>query len=523
MNTGNSDDLKRALNRLTGIMQQFDRNAANEKHQLLHHLSNGTFQPPDLISYHHCLLFLTAYPQTATLNKMAQQELKRIAGLAQSVYLGKSDAKRNRLTNTGISGTAMHVSFSFDLVKWLSEKFPDQVSIFSCDADEETIKSVFLAGLHRFEADRFREDSFTLQQLIRKLKPKSAGSDLHWLLQFLDHIPVSHEIRSHLYDSLKLFITISLTGPVPSLTSARSVPRKTFFHKTELIRRFDPDSELREKKAAPYKLAARDKEHIIEAARMTLCALLRETDPVTHANVNEVELFDMGRGIDIALYPMIHEKKLSLESYIGYMAFKNRVPIAYGGGWIFLHRSKIGINIFPALRGGESSYLFAQILRIYHLHYRVKKFIVEPYQIGKNNAEGLRSGAYWFYYRLGFRSDKKELQKTADHEFMLLKQNRNYRPPLHIMKQLSGSNMELNLAPGENYPDESPEPVSELLTRYINEHHAGKRTESLKMDFMKLKEGKSERESILKLQRDSRLLEELKQRLLVPGRSIRRM
>ena len=30
-------------------------------------------------------------------------------------------------------------------------------------------------------------------------------------------------------------------------------------------------------------------------------------------------------------------------------------------------------------------------------------FAIDPYQLGHHNAEGLSSGAWWFYYKLGFR------------------------------------------------------------------------------------------------------------------------
>lgn len=501
------------VSQLIGIQQRFDAGSATQKVNLLRKLSAELLNARSLIRYHHCLLFLAAFPQSQVMHSLVQKEMMRVAGMAEGIFNGRSKKEMDRLTNSGIAGTALHVSFSFDLVKRLTEKYPSHVSIFSCDADPETIKSVFLSGLHPMEADRFREETFTLQRLIRLLKPRTGITDLQWLVQFIDHIPVTHEIRSHIYDSLRLFITIQLHDMVPSLTTARSLARSTFFFKKELVKKFDPASVLTGKGAVQYKLSSAQKEHIIETARMTLCSLLRETDPVTHAFAGEVALFDMGRGIDVALYPMNHEKKLMLESYIGYMAFRNRIPVAYGGGWIYLHRSKFGLNIFPAQRGGESLYLFAQVLRIYHLHYRVKKFIVEPYQIGKNNTEGLKSGAYWFYYRLGFRSVKPHLREMASSDFRKIESDRLYRSPMALMKKLAGANMELDLSQGKPYPDEPPEVISELITQYINKHHHGKRTAALFSEVMRLKEGKTEREAIFRLQKEARILESLKRRL----------
>ena len=136
----------------------------------------------------------------------------------------------------------------------------------------------------------------------------------------------------------------------------------------------------------------------------------------------------------------------------------------------------------------------------------MKKFIVEPYQIGKNNTEGLRSGAYWFYYRLGFRSVKKELRELAAKEFQQMASEKKYRSSLSVMKQLAASNLELNLAGKEDLPKESPERISELFTQYINTHHKGNRS---RIDLQKLpgwKEGMTEREFILATQKDLKLV-----------------
>lgn len=220
--------------------------------------------------------------------------------------------------------------------------------------------------------------------------------------------------------------------------------------------------------------------------RGALAMFLRETDPVTYANEEEVALFDMGRGVDIALYPMIPQRRLPLESYIGYIAFKNRIPVAYGGGWIFLYRSKIGINVFPAFRGGESAFLFCQVLRLYHHHFNVKKFIVEPYQVGKNNTEGLRSGAFWFYYRFGFRPSSEKLEEVAAIEFEKIRDEKNYRTPFPVMKQLANYNLELNLSPERKYADADPIKISEAVTQFINQRFHGNRREANEWALTKL-------------------------------------
>ena len=141
----------------------------------------------------------------------------------------------------------------------------------------------------------------------------------------------------------------------------------------------------------------------MDVARATLALLARETDPVTWPAVDGVRWFDLGRGMTIALYPMHPARRFALDSHVGFLLFKNGLPVAYGGGWPFLGSCRIGVNVFPAYRGGESALLFCQVLRTYAQRYGVARFVVEPYQFGAGNREGLQSGALWFYWRLGFR------------------------------------------------------------------------------------------------------------------------
>ena len=59
--------------------------------------------------------------------------------------------------------------------------------------------------------------------------------------------------------------------------------------------------------------------------------------------------------------------------------------------------------MFDPFRGSEATFLWAQTLRAFRTLFGVRRFIVNGYQFGAGNAEAIASGAYWFYYRLGFR------------------------------------------------------------------------------------------------------------------------
>jgi hypothetical protein len=193
---------------------------------------------------------------------------------------------------------------------------------------------------------------------------------------------------------------------------------------------------------------------------------------VTHAGA--VELFDLGRGLRIALFHLDMAHRLPFDSYVGFMGFRNGVPLAYGGAWIFPGRSKVGINVFQALRGGESAWFFAQLLRLYRQRFGVDRFEAENYQLGHHNPDGLRSGAYWFYHRLGFRPVTKGLQRIAAREFKKLSSRNGYQVPLKLLKELVEQGLEL-IIEDSGTPIIDTAALTLAAQRHVVEHHAGDR------------------------------------------------
>jgi hypothetical protein len=70
---------------------------------------------------------------------------------------------------------------------------------------------------------------------------------------------------------------------------------------------------------------------------------------------------------------------------------------------------------------------------------------VQPYQFGEGNEEGLQSGAFWFYYRLGFLPEVPALRKLAHQEAEKRRTSPTYRTALSTLKKLTGSKLVLNL------------------------------------------------------------------------------
>jgi hypothetical protein len=286
-----------------------------------------------------------------------------------------------------------------------------------------------------------------------------------------------HEsLKEIVYQQLKIFVCWKLDHPAFSRTFV-SIPVKKIFCTTNLSRSFTGEALLREPVKA-VQLRAADKVKLTDIMKASLAFYYRETDPFTFADPAATSLFEMGNGLTIVLAGMNKNKRLSLESYIGYMAFKNGVPVAYGGGWIWGQRCKIGLNIFPPFRKGESAWIFCQVLRLYHQFYKVNQFIVRPYQFGKANPEGIRSGAFWFYYKLGFRPCSPHLFKLAESEWGKKQAGLQYRTRPEILKKFTAANLEW-LTDNKSLPRFGADELSAAISKQINKMYHGSRAAAI--------------------------------------------
>ena len=142
---------------------------------------------------------------------------------------------------------------------------------------------------------------------------------------------------------------------------------------------------------------------------------------------------------------MVPERRHPIDSYMGYMVFKNGLPVAYAGSWILFNSGRIGLNVFPHYRGGETRFIFEQVLQLHARVYNLKRFTVDPYQIGKDNHDGIHSGAFWIYYQAGFRPIEKKQQQMAETEAAKISMSKKYRSSPAVLKTLANSRLELVL------------------------------------------------------------------------------
>ena len=105
--------------------------------------------------------------------------------------------------------------------------------------------------------------------------------------------------------------------------------------------------------------------------------------------------------------------RLPLRAYHAALFFKNGVPVGYFEGLSLFERMESGFNLYYTFRDGETAWLYAKTLNIFHHLLGVTSFAIDPYQIGYENEEGIESGAFWFYRKLGFRPTAPAVTKLV--------------------------------------------------------------------------------------------------------------
>jgi hypothetical protein len=465
------------LDALRAIQDRFGGEYAAKKAALLQHCSTRALDdPPALIAYHDILLFLLAYPEDRALLALAGRELRRAAMAARRIAEGGSERARRRLAGSGIAWSETSHAYSYEIAKWLALGHPRGAEINDEGGSDAPLRGVLRMCMPALEFELLAAEFGEIDAFLEEAKGASRLSNLAWLIEQLERLPCSDEAREHLFDSLELFVRIDPRDAALSRTFARGLRAAVFFHRRGLLRSAaQARCVLDEPLPSRRSVSRSDAKSLIDAARGILAMLGRETDPITLCTPEGVEYLELGRGVTIALYAMRPMRRFPLDTHLGFVLFKNAIPVGYGGGWPFFKTCRIGVNIFAPFRGGESAMLFCQVLRVYRRRFGTERFLVEPYQFGAGNREGLDSGAFWFYYRLGFRPLRSPLADLARAEFARMEAEAGYRPPRTVMRRLASSDIELRLS-DDSAPSVDPYRLSRAVSEWIEREFEGDRS-----------------------------------------------
>ncbi|MGA3089311.1 MAG: hypothetical protein ABSD75_11910 [Terriglobales bacterium] len=441
--------LDRQLARLEACRYRFGYPEATRIAELLSRLETARFpDPASLIRFHETLLFLRAFPQTPAL-------VRAIEGLLNGFHrkveaLRKAGAKMGDFDPTevsGIAGTLMEDTLSFDVASWLIQRMPGEVEIaWEKYEPGRELGNVGPRFMPLLEDDANVEADTPWRRWLETAAGRK-DSDPAWLVERFAALPLAPMQKAELYESLHLPLRWNLRNSGIARTRNWKRVRSFFYHNdaqgTPLINRnqVSLEGELARRPPQLTKLSRQQGEQVVDLTREVMLVRYRELYGTTLGDPRSVVRANVGRGVSVYLWNLPPDRRLPLRAYVAGLTLKNGVPINYIEAIGLCEWMEVGFNTFYTFRGGETGWIYAQVLRCLCHLMGTTCVSVYPYQLGHDNEEAIESGAFWFYRKLGFRPGRALLERLAEKEEAKIAANPNYRTPARTLRRLAAGHV----------------------------------------------------------------------------------
>ena len=436
------------LDCLEAAKNRFGGGARAESKLLLDQISRSRFSDAkSLIRFHEVLLFLRAFPQSASLVPRIEKLLNTFHERVEKLRELDSDMSAfDDFDTSGIAGTTMQDALSFDAARWLVRRIPRNIEIawddYSADYEaERTMGSAWPRFIPLLEEDADIEANIPWRQWLNAARGRQ--KDFEWLIRSFEQLPATNRERAELYDSLRLPLRWHLGNLKFSRTRNWTRPRQFYYHTEPLIVRSQVSLAHELTQPAPNlgKLSRHEGESVLHTIREVMAVRYRELYGATLGDPSSVVRCQLGRGVVMHFWNLRRDRRLPLRAYVAGFAVKNGVPISYIEAAGLCEWLEVGFNTFYTYRQGETAWIYARALRCLSALTGATTISVYPYQIGQNNEEGIDSGAFWFYRKLGFRSGSRDLEQLARREEGKIAANPQYRTPKRTLKRLAEAHM----------------------------------------------------------------------------------
>jgi hypothetical protein len=423
---------------------EFSPPQAGKTLRLLEAIEEQDFDDPlELIRLHEVLLFIRAYPAAKAVLAAAGRLLstfdRRVKRLESA---GSSMSPFERESVSGISGTSVSGPFSYPVVLWLARRYPALVSI-DWDSHDRTDRLAALLPdlLPLLSEDSLVEANVPYRDWLSQAVDKE--QQLVWLLRRIESIRATERERADFYDSMGFCVRLRLEEPGLTRSNTTLPVTRTFFHKAPLIKRREVSIEqhLAAGDLLFERPPAQDSVRVIEMARAASVIRYRELYGFTHGDPAQVFRAAIGRGAEIYMTGVGPPHRLPLRAYHAGLILKNGVPVGYVETLSLFDRTEIGFNLYYTFRDGESAWLYARVIKLLAQLTGARYFVLDPYQIGFENAEAIDSGAFWFYQKLGFRPTEQRLARLANSEEQKIAVRPGYRSSKRTLQRLAESPM----------------------------------------------------------------------------------
>lgn len=412
---------------------------AETKLALLAGLEQGELtRAPSVLRLHEVLCFLRAYPDSPQLLRQVERML--------AAFHRRRDLRRHRsaLADTGMAGTDIHYPFFWPTARWLTSRWKDRIEInWPAYEGQERLAGRLHLLVPYSETPGLDEHDFPLREWLNRMKGP-AETDAGFLVRRVKALRVSEEMREFFFQDLGVPMTLRPGADTPARTRARFHPSPVSYREAPPTRRRPIlPAEIHRPPSSVTDLPSRQGRRIIDLAREAMVTRARDLDVFAYGDAGDVRLVDCGDGLQFAVFPAIPARRLLLEAVYGLLTLKNGVPIGYVLISALFGSSEIAFNVFETYRGAEAANIYGRILATVRHLFKVDAFTIYPYQLGHGNEEGLRSGAWWFYQKLGFRARHPEVLRLMEREMAAMQLDPAHRSSLATLRQLSAENVYL--------------------------------------------------------------------------------
>jgi hypothetical protein len=357
------------------------------------------------------------------------------------------------LQGTGFPGTVVRGEVSLALLQRLERRLPGAFEIDwdeFVDGDEDRLAATLGQLVTPGEVQALDDTSTPLRDWFAAVRPAGTGTDLAHLLALFAGSGLEDATRDHVFETTALPLHNTLRTPGTGRVEVAWPVRRVHYQKADFDRRL----------VAPRRVIARGFDgdgrvsaavggDLIHLAQRALGARGLEIRTLSYANDRDVSLHPCGRGLAIALIGVVPRFRDPLESHYFFLVLKNGVPIAYGPSTVSLGCCEVGINLFPEFRGAEIRYLYPQFMRVLHHALGARYFFLTPYGMGESNPAAIRTGAFWFYRKLGFRPTNPDVEELALAEEERMRREPGHRSSRAVLRRLSHTSAYLDLSGGE--------------------------------------------------------------------------
>jgi len=428
------------IDRLCEIRRSFGRTFAEERQGLLESIAGSTIKKAsDVKRLHACLSFARAFPDNRETHQIATSWLQDF----ESVVTRLSTRERTMLSDSGIAGTDLYYAFSYEVASWIASHFPGMASVDWPELeDADRLDELMGHLIESSEADYFDSGWVDVREWLEIAVADQSATTFDWIMMQMSERKQHARILASLYNAAEVPLCCELSRTLLSKSGNTLAVDDTYYRSSAMKGRVSfAKREICRKVNGIKKLSATEGQRLLNVAMSSLAVRHRETAHFNYANPGDVYRVDVGKGVAIAVTGLAPAHRYPLECTLGFLILSNGVPIGYGGASLVFNQANTGINIFDEYRGSEAAWLWVQVMRVFHALSGCNRFIANPYQFGGDNTEALESGAFWFYYRLGYRPVDAAIRKLARQEFIKIQGRKGYRSPVGILRRLATCDM----------------------------------------------------------------------------------